>query len=208
MNVVSDTTLKTPAPSSVKAPVSVRAIAREIHFAFQPIIHLETGATHGVEALMRGQERLGFSSIDEVFDTAHFSGDLTELETLLLQRAVSEFLDAGLPTPTRLFFNLDPRTVSAIDHVLAFVKPVLKRLGMDHKRLCLEINERVDLDPTDDTARRLGDVRAEGIRIALDDFGIGFSRLKVLHDQHADYVKFDRYFIDIPGSLQNTKSLV
>ena len=196
MNVARGALLKTVKSDAMKESVSVPTIAREIKFAFQPIIHLETGATHGVEALMRGQERLGFESIDDVFNTVYRTGGLADLEALLLQRAVSEFLDAGLPDSTRLFFNLDPRTVGAIDHVLSIVNPVLRRLGMDHKRLCLEINERVDLDPSGDTTRRLSDIRAAGIRIALDDFGIGFSRLKVLHDQHADYVKFDRYFID------------
>jgi EAL domain-containing protein (putative c-di-GMP-specific phosphodiesterase class I)/GGDEF domain-containing protein len=196
MNIARGAFLKTMNPAVMKESVSVPTIAREISFAFQPIIHLETGATHGVEALMRGQERLGFESIDDVFDTTYRLGALADLEALLLQRAVSEFLDAGLPDSTRLFFNLDPRTVGAMDHVLSIVSPVLNALGMDNKRLCLEINERVDLDPSGDTARRLSDIRAAGIRIALDDFGIGFSRLKVLHDQHADYVKFDRYFID------------
>ena len=196
MNVVNGAILRAVKSNVTKESVSIPTIVREISFAFQPIIHLETGATHGVEALMRGQDRLGFASIDDVFDTAYRLGDLAELESRLLQRAVTEFLDAGLPDSTRLFFNLDPRTIDAIDHVLSIVNPVLRELGMDHKRLCLEIHERVDLDPSGDTARRLSDIRAAGIRIALDDFGIGFSRLKILHDQHADYVKFDRYFID------------
>jgi EAL domain-containing protein (putative c-di-GMP-specific phosphodiesterase class I) len=196
MNAIDGTVVQSIKPTTVKESVPVSTIAREISFAFQPIIHLETGTTHGVEALMRGQERLGFDSIDDVFDTVYRSGALPELESLLLQRAVSEFLDAQLPESTRLFFNLDSRTVSAMDHVLSIVNPVLCRLGMDKKLLCLEINERVDLDPSGDTALRLSEIRAEGIRIALDDFGIGFSRLKILHDQHADYVKIDRYFID------------
>lgn len=174
---------------------SVRTIAREIKFAFQPIIHLETGATHGVEALMRGQEALGFKYITDVFDAAYLAGDLAELEARLLERAITEFLASKLPNTLRLFFNLDPRTVVSLGNVLQVIAPVLHKLAMDPKRLCLEINERVDLDPSGETARQLHDIRNAGIRVALDDFGIGFSRLKVLHDGHADYVKFDRYFI-------------
>jgi diguanylate cyclase (GGDEF)-like protein len=196
MNVLNDATLKTVNSDGTKDSLSISMIARDISFAYQPIIHMETGATHGVESLMRGHERLGFADINDVFDTVFRLGNLVEFEALLLQRAVSEFLKAGLPDSTRLFFNLDPRTIGAMDHVLSIVGPVLERHGMDRKRLCLEINERVDLDPAGDTARQLTEVRAEGIRIALDDFGTGFSRLKILHDQHADYVKFDRYFID------------
>ena len=196
MNSLNGTILKIEEKDRATQSVSIQTIAREISFAFQPIIHLETGTTHGVEALMRGQERLGFSSIHDVFDTVYRIGGLAELEALLLQRAVSEFQEAELSASTLLFFNLDPRTIGAIDHVLSFVSPVLRTHEMDHKRLCLEINERVDLDPSGEASRRLGDIRAAGIRIALDDFGIGFSRLKMLHDQHADYVKLDRYFID------------
>ncbi|MDA0340371.1 MAG: EAL domain-containing protein, partial [Proteobacteria bacterium] len=118
---------------------SVRTIAREIKFAFQPIIHLETGATHGVEALMRGQEALGFKYITDVFDAAYLAGDLAELEARLLERAITEFLASKLPNTLRLFFNLDPRTVVSLGNVLQVIAPVLHKLAMDPKRLCLEI---------------------------------------------------------------------
>ena len=175
---------------------SPKIIARNIRFAFQPIIQLETGATHGVEALLRNYTHLGFGTIQEIFDTATFSDTLVELEIRLFERALGDFLDADLPETYRLFFNLDPRTIGDFDAFYKKIRPVLRRFAIDSKRLCLEISERVDWDPATDTARKLQDIRNQGIRIALDDFGTGFSRLKVLHDQHADYVKFDRYFID------------
>lgn len=173
-----------------------RTIAQEIRFAFQPIVHLETGATHGVEALLRNHAHLGFDTIEEVFDTAYFSDTLVPLEILLFERAVIDFLAARPPDTYRLFFNLDPRTIAAFDEFHDGIRLVLRNVGIDAQRLCLEINERVDLDPSTETAKKLHAIRDQGIRIALDDFGTGFSRLKVLQDQHADYVKFDRYFID------------
>ena len=177
-------------------PVSAREVADTVQFAFQPIMHLETGVTHGVEALLRNQHTLGFETISDLFDAAHLCGALAVLEAHLLNRAVKDFLAADYPDGFRLFFNLDPRTINDFDQLQDMIDHTLEERGLDAKRLCLEINEQVDLDLGGDTTRRLHALRESGVRVALDDFGSGYSRFKVLHDQHADYVKFDRYFVD------------
>ncbi len=56
--------------SEAESDKTLKALEDNIHFAMQPIVHIQTGATFGFEALLRGHDKAGFNSISEVFDRA------------------------------------------------------------------------------------------------------------------------------------------
>jgi EAL domain-containing protein (putative c-di-GMP-specific phosphodiesterase class I) len=107
-------------------------------YAFQPIVHFDTGIAHGYEALLRGVDRLGLSPIGALFDLAHHRGWLGPLERLLQNKAIDAF--AALPGDTaRLFLNVDARRVAAAEGVAEEIAERLDAAGIDRDRFCLEI---------------------------------------------------------------------
>ena len=75
------------------------------------------------------------------------------------------------------------------------VAPVLKESGFEPARLVLEMTEGVLIDNPDETAARLLELRALGVRLALDDFGSGYSSLSYLQRLPFDKLKIDRSFV-------------
>ncbi|NBB82007.1 MAG: EAL domain-containing protein, partial [Alphaproteobacteria bacterium] len=96
---------------------------------------------------------------------------------------------------TQLFFNLDPRVLDSADYRAERTRELLDRHGMDAASLCFELSESHALTPETSPERMLAAYRRQGYRLALDDFGIGYSGLKLLYDQQPDIVKIDRHFI-------------
>lgn len=163
-------------------------------YAFQPIVHVDTGIAHGYEALLRGIPQLGLPSIRALFDLANRRGWLGPLERMLMDKAIAAF--GSVPSETaRLFFNVDARRVAAAEPVAEEIADRLDARGIDRDRFCLEIPETQELATGDGALGVFRRLKEAGGHLALDDFGQGYSRLRLLHEHQPDYVKIDRYFI-------------
>jgi EAL domain-containing protein (putative c-di-GMP-specific phosphodiesterase class I) len=93
-------------------------------------------------------------------------------------------------------------------HFAARVLDIVRESGMSPNRLELEVTESVLLDSTELSALTLAALRAEGIRIALDDFGIGYSSLTYLRQYPVDKIKIDRSFVQNLGSDAASDAIV
>src|SRR5438270_783205 len=67
--------------------------------------------------------------------------------------------------------------------------------GLDPGRIFLEITENAAVDDVEETAARLRNLRLLGVRLALDDFGVGHSPLAMLRRMPFDVLKIDRSFV-------------
>jgi diguanylate cyclase (GGDEF)-like protein len=72
---------------------------------------------------------------------------------------------------------------------------ILARHAQAAQRLCMEITESVALHDLDNTRRFIDQVRACGVRVALDDFGAGYTSFSYLKELPADVLKIDGSFI-------------
>jgi EAL domain-containing protein (putative c-di-GMP-specific phosphodiesterase class I) len=84
---------------------------------------------------------------------------------------------------------MDPSFVGTVTYVI-------NRHGLRRTQLVLEITESSLLTDVDAARAVLAELRIAGVRIALDDFGVGFSSLSQLHAIELDVLKIDRSFID------------
>lgn len=163
-------------------------------YAFQPIVNIDTGIAFGYEALLRGTDQLGFRAISDFFDAAYEHGVLEDVERILQRKAVESFLK--LPSRTAiLFLNVDARLLTSGRTVIDGMAAAIAASGLSADRFCLELPETQDLVGGDDALAMMHQVSGAGVRLALDDFGQGYSRLRLLHELQPDYVKIDRYFV-------------
>ncbi|CAK0776555.1 Diguanylate cyclase [Azospirillaceae bacterium] len=192
-------------PSIVSLLHSVRT---HIRYAYQPIVHIHSGICYGFEALLRGHDRAGFSSIQDVFDCAYDIGCLHQVDLILRECAIRGFAPIAERAKARLFYNLDNRVLQSPDYQPHQTAEILERYGMTPSSLCFEISERHDLPNIDQTDVILNAYRNQSYLLALDDYGVGFSGLRVLYESHPSLVKIDRFFISDIGSSERKKLFV
>ena len=157
-------------------------------FAFQPILSCRDGRILAVEALLRGTPEAGFSNIQDVFALAWNDGKLVEVDAALREKSLRLFSLLPLSSEVKLFSNLDNRVFSLDQSPTALAQSVLNRVGLDARRLVLEVSER---HPINVAASAVAD-----LHLALDDFGTGHSGLETAWRLRPGFLKIDRLFID------------
>jgi len=177
-----------------------KALSRdEFRLDYQALTDTQTGIVKGYEALLRWQHPLrGWISPEEFIPIAEEFGHIVAIGEWVLRTACDEA--ASWPSHLRLAVNLSP--VQFEDGTLSeIVLDALTISGLDANRLELEITETLLLTDSESNLTVLERLRKLGIRIALDDFGIGYSSLSYLRQFHFDKLKIDRSFVrDLPES--------
>jgi EAL domain-containing protein (putative c-di-GMP-specific phosphodiesterase class I) len=149
----------------------------------QPIVALSDGARVGAEALSRFPVEWN-QPPDEVFGDAASIGIGTELELLAVQRAVAQLSSIS----GYLAINFSPDTL--LDRrCLDF----LAELPVE--RIVLELSEHAPVDNYEVLAAALGPLRRQGMRLAIDDVGAGFSSLRHILLTKPDVIKLDRSIV-------------
>lgn len=165
--------------------------AVDVHF--QPIVRIGDGMVAGFEALARWRDAdLGFVSPAVFVPLAEERGFIDALSDTLLRKAA----EATLSWPRELFLSFNLSSAQLMDPgTSSNILSTLSRVGLDPRRVELEITETAVMTSADTAHRIISELRASGVRISLDDFGTGQSSLGRLRDFTFDKVKIDRAFI-------------
>jgi len=178
-----------------------RGIAQgQLRLYYQPIVHLDTGAVAGFEALVRWQHPVrGLLPPLEFIPTAEQTGLIVPLGRYVLAEACRQAAawTAAKPSGERLRISVNVSAKQLVQPGWSDeVAQVLAESGLAPRQLVLEITESVLMDDADATAVRLEELRRLGVRIAIDDFGTGYSSLGYLRRLPVDILKIDKSFID------------
>ncbi len=160
---------------------------------YQPIVSADDTTLVGVEALVRWQHPTqGLLSAERFVGLAEERGLIVALGEWVLRHAC---LDAKRWAGLRVAVNVSPIQFRQREFV-ASVEAILNETGMEPHRLELELTEGVVVSDADLAERLIIDLRALGIRMALDDFGNGYSSLIYLRRFAFDKIKIDRSFLE------------
>lgn len=176
---------------------------------FQPIIELETGRIDKCEALVRWFEGDEQVSTAEFITLAEETGMINEIDRFVLEKATEYLANQEKETnyPIGLSINLSPRLFSASDNSLQqWLKLVVS--AKEKIDLTVEITERLLTDQSEKVFEVLQSLRALGVKIAIDDFGVGYSSLSYLIRFPIDTVKIDRSFVDKLGVDKKSEALI
>ena len=171
---------------------------KEFTLHYQPKIDLKTGEITGVEALLRWKHPTrGLISPLQFVPIAEETGLIVPIgQWVLLQacRQARAWMDAGLP-PVRMAVNVSAAEFMAKDF-LSGVRAALISTGVDPHNLELELTETVLMRDAESAVRILHALKAIGVQLAVDDFGIGYSSFSYLQRFPLDALKIDRTFIN------------
>lgn len=178
-----------------------RALAEnslEVHY--QPIVAADGQRVVGVEALVRWQHPTrGAIPPSEFVPIAEQAGLMNDLGEFVLRRALTDALHWK---DIYIAVNMSPlqmRDPAIVDVVGA----MLEQSGIDAARVVLEITEGVLIGNPEEARERLEQLRRLGVKIALDDFGSGYSSLSYLRRFPFDKLKIAKEFVDPLGRSAN-----
>jgi diguanylate cyclase (GGDEF)-like protein len=170
-------------------------IIDKLDYAFQPIIYSQTGKIYAVEALVRGIQNINeLNSIDDLFNSAFNDDFLYDLDIQLREKAIKKFSNIPIDN-LKLFYNLDNRIIYNKNLSSGNTSKILKKYNLNKTNICFELSEKGTVIEQNALSTMIQRYKQNGYSIAIDDFGIGVSGLKLLYFSEANVIKLDRFFI-------------
>lgn len=168
----------------------------ELTLVYQPKFDLRTVRIVGVEALLRWQHpERGLLAPEQFLPLVRGHQLMDAVTEFVINRALDDagqWCAAGLALPVAV--NLSATSV-AIPDLPGRISGELSRRRLDPSMLAVEITEDLFLADAERARQVLSQLRDNGIRVAIDGFGSGYSALWYLRDLPVDEVKLDRGFI-------------
>ncbi|MDG5473068.1 EAL domain-containing protein [Jeotgalibacillus sp. ET6] len=160
----------------------------------QPILKVDSGDVYAYESLLRSNDPSKSISPFELFKVANTTG----FHSLLDQRAREEAIKAKkmhIQHGIKSFINFLPSTIYNPEYCLKHTFNIVKKYDIDPEDLVFEVVETEKITDVDHLKSVFNTYKREGIKVALDDVGAGFSTIDMLKLLEPDYVKIDRSFI-------------
>ncbi len=182
---------------------------QEFVIYYQPQVSLETGRVVAVEALLRWfHPDHGMVPPSEFIPLAEETGLIVPIGEWVLETACAQvrtWHEHGFGD-LRLAVNLSARQFQQRD-LPAKIASLTERLGFPTDRLELELTESVVMRDAAESTRKLRDITALGVHLAVDDFGTGYSSLGYLRNFPIRSLKIDRSFVHDIGHDRTSAAL-
>lgn len=172
--------------------------AQQMFVVYQPRVGSHSRQIASVEALLRWRHPdHGLVPPDTFIALAEESGFILELGLWVLRQALQQFAlwraDPAVPV-RHLSVNLSPVQL-ADPGFPAALHALVQEFGIRPGELELEVTEGALIQDVDAAVTRLAALRAQGVAIALDDFGVGYSAMRYLNRLPFDTLKIDKSFV-------------
>jgi EAL domain-containing protein (putative c-di-GMP-specific phosphodiesterase class I) len=178
----------------------------ELELQYQPIVNLQTDMISGCEALLRwNHPSRGLISPAQFIPLAEATGLVAKIGAWVMRTACAEAVN--WPDDVGIAVNVSPAQLNK-EGLLDVVLEALRTTGLAPHRLAIEITEALlmlDNEATLDTMHRL---RRLGVRIAMDDFGTGFSSLNYLRRFPFDKIKIDQSFVRNLSEVPESSAII
>ena len=173
-----------------------------IDLAYQKQIDLKSNKVTGVEALLRMRDETGEIIPNDVLIPQIEGESLFSLVVMSSLEKLKEYFkkkdEIGLSDAT-VYLNVSAHTIMHPEFCNIFTNFV-ESLNLKPNEFGLEVTETAELGDTKTASDSLKKLKEKGIKIALDDFGAGYSSLRYLKDLPVDVVKLDKMFT---GDIQD-----
>ena len=180
---------------------------QEFMLHFQPIVNACTGKLFSFEALLRWvHPKHGMVPPDQFIPVAEETGIIVPIGDWVLESACRSAL--LWPEDIGVAVNMSPVQLREHHDVVSHVTKIVELTGFDPNRLTIEITETTPLLQQKYTIDCLQKFQKLGIKIALDDFGVGHSSLSYLQSFAFDKLKLDRSFVSSKFSSSKTRAIM
>lgn len=190
-----DSIVKSERRREIIQALRVAVAQQQLLLHYQPIIDIAVNCVYSVEALARLEHaQLGFVAPSIFIPLAEETGLMIPLGEWVMNRACAD----GRRLAGTVFrrFSVNVSVAQILDSRFMYcLYAALETSGIEPGALELELTESVFAEDLDRVCKLLSDVRLLGVRIAIDDFGAGYSSLAYLARLPVDVLKIDRTFV-------------
>lgn len=181
----------------------------EFKLFYQPIVETTSGKINGCEALIRWiRPKIGMISPEKFISIAEENGTIIEIGKWVFENAcqyAKKMHDKGY-AKFHVSINISPSQLLQ-EEFIHYILDTIKRIGIAPEFIILEITESVLIEALDLVIGKLTELKNNNIKIALDDFGCGYSSLTYLRTLPINIVKIDRTFISDLKSHDDKKNI-
>lgn len=166
-----------------------------IRIEFQPILKVRPAGVelYAVEALARGPQGTSMERPEVLFEYARRKGVESDIDLICITEAFEAY--RLLPSQPLLSINVHGSTLASVDHFSDRILSAAKAYGIAHDRLMFEVLEYRAPWAIETFLTTLEMLRDAGVRIAVDDLGVGASNYQMIVDCHPDHLKIDRHVV-------------
>ncbi len=196
-----DDALRATASSRLRVLNDIRHAAAddELRLYYQPVFQLDREIPVGVEALVRWQHPVrGLVAPDDFIPLAETSGLMPTIGARVMQEACRQASEWPRPRDglaPQMAVNVSGRQLMKTSGLIESVRDALDSSGIDPTSLILEVTESALMADAEAALTVVNELKSLGVRIAIDDFGIGYSSLLYLKRFPVDIVKIDKSFV-------------
>jgi EAL domain-containing protein (putative c-di-GMP-specific phosphodiesterase class I)/ActR/RegA family two-component response regulator len=166
--------------------------ARDLHAVFQPIVDVQSGDVFGVEALARSRGRKPFHDIGTLVEYASRRDRIADLDLMLIANSIEGGGCWAKSSP--LFVNVHPWTLVGPDRLVPRLLVTAAQHGVAPENLVIEITEHAALPNQAGALACIDELRAAGVRFALDDVGVAYSHLALIDRIQPSFLKISQDF--------------
>ena len=175
-------------------PHAIENDGLEVHF--QPKVELDSGITYGFEALVRWRRGTQLVGPDDFIKLAEESGLVLDIDRFVLGQASRLISDLNKVNGNDFSVSVNLSALHfASNKIVTWVKDALDASSLDPRSLTLEITETVEMLDWNRAQLIISEIKQLGCKIAIDDFGSGYSSLAYLHSTLPDELKVDRSLV-------------
>ncbi|MEJ6077692.1 EAL domain-containing protein [Vibrio sp. 1-Bac 57] len=183
----------------------------EFELYYQPIVDLSTNKICKAEALIRWHHPLrGLVSPFEFIPVAEEVGLITDIGEWVARTAardLAEFKKLNVDTEFQISINVSPLQFKGDGQWMKNWFEYVADLGLSHDAIIVEITENLLMESEENIRYQLTLLRDQGVSIAIDDFGVGYSSLSYLQKMDVDILKIDKSFVDDLETESNSRDL-
>lgn len=173
---------------------------------FQPIVEIASAETFALEALSRGPVGTPLESANALFELVRTTRQEVRADRRCIEAALRI---ASCETSTSaIALNVHPTTLERDGHFPEFLAATLMRERIDPQRVILEILEEPREWEIAPVVAAIRELRGEGVRVALDDVGVGFWSRRTIAQLSPDFLKVDRQVVNGCASDEARRSVL
>jgi diguanylate cyclase (GGDEF)-like protein/PAS domain S-box-containing protein len=184
-------------------------INHEFELHYQPVIDLDTNQVASAEALIRwNHPQRGRVAPDEFIPYAQESALILPIGNWVINEACRQLAQwKAQGFNINMSINISARQFMQLDLVQQF-EQTLEKYALRGEQITLEITEQMFLENTEHNLKQICELKNRGIKISLDDFGIGYSSLSYILRFAPQYLKIDRSFVSLIGTGKKHDEMV